>query len=181
MALKCKLLWQLLANNLHLKWLELVKSNYFFRNQFGALLNVASNNASLLWQELRVCFPIVNTFSLFSVNNGKKIIFWESKWVSNIALEYALTDLYHISANKKYTVDRMLSKFRLNHFGIFNSHSIRSFNAHPVSSQLHQFINIMESLELSFEENNILWTLTMDNIFSVKSCYVLLNDGGLRS
>ena len=78
MALKCKLLWQLLANNLHLKWLELVKSNYFFRNQFGALLNVASNNASLLWQELRVCFPIVNTSSLFSVNNEKKTIFWEN-------------------------------------------------------------------------------------------------------
>ena len=79
LALKCKLLCQLFANNSHLKWPELVKSKYFFRNQSSALLNVVTNKSSPLWQELRVCFPIVNAFSRFRVNNGDKTIFWESR------------------------------------------------------------------------------------------------------
>ena len=60
---------------MHLKWLELIKSRYFFHDQTGALLNVVSNKASPIWQELRACFPIVNAFLLFTVNNGKKLSF----------------------------------------------------------------------------------------------------------
>ena len=48
-ALKCKLLWQLLANNRYLKWPDLVKSRYFSHNHTGVLLNVVSNRDSPLW------------------------------------------------------------------------------------------------------------------------------------
>ena len=85
-------------------------------------------------------------------------MFWESKWVNNIALKYALPDLYQIFSNKKYTMVKMLSKFRTSHIGLFNNHSIRSFFANQISPQLHQFINIMESLDLNVEDDNILWT-----------------------
>ena len=75
----------------------------------------------------------------------------------------------------------MLMKYSVNHLVIFNNNSIGSFNFIQISSQLHKFINIMESLSLSSEEDNLQWTLTSNNIFSVKSCYGFLNDGGLRS
>ena len=39
-AVKSKLLWQLFATCPHLKWLGLIRSKYFFRNQARALLNV---------------------------------------------------------------------------------------------------------------------------------------------
>ena len=72
-ALKCKLLWQLLANTLCLKWPALVISRYFSLNNFGTLLNVTSYWTSPLWQELRKCFPIVNLLTSFSLNDGKKL------------------------------------------------------------------------------------------------------------
>ena len=72
-------------------------------------------------------------------------------------------------------------KFSTNHLDIFNNNSISSFNANQISLQLHQFTNIMESLALSNEEDKIQWILRANNTFSVKSCHVLLNDGGLRS
>ena len=46
LALKCKLLWNLLASNLRLKWHSLVKSIYGAVNNMGALLNVATNRVS---------------------------------------------------------------------------------------------------------------------------------------
>lgn len=78
-------------------------------------------------------------------------------------------------------MDKMLMKFSTNHLDIFNNNNISSLNANHISSQLHQFTNIMESLVLNNEEDKMQWILTANNTFSVKSCYVLLNDGGLRS
>ena len=72
-------------------------------------------------------------------------------------------------------------KFCTNHLDIFNNNSISSFNANQISSQLHQFTNIMESLALSNEEDKMQWILITNNTFPVKSCYVSLNDGRLRS
>ena len=141
---------------------------------------MVTNKSSPLWQEFRACSPIVNAFSRFRVNNGEKVIFWESRWVDNIALKYALPELYQISANKEYTVARILSKFRTSHIGLFSIQSITSFVANLISLQLHKFINIMESLDLNSEDNDILWSSSADNIFSVKTCYNQLNDGGLR-
>ena len=126
LALKCKLLWQLFANNLHLKWPELIKSKYFSRNQYGAILNVAANKSSPLWQELKSCFPILSAFFHFQVNNGQNTIVWENRWFDDVALKYTLPDLYHISVNKKLTVAKMLLNFRANHVDLFSIIDISS-------------------------------------------------------
>ena len=49
LALKCKLLWQLFANTLNLKWPVLIRSRYFAKFQTGALLNASYCNSSPLW------------------------------------------------------------------------------------------------------------------------------------
>ena len=75
LALKCKLLWQFFTNNPHLKWPNLVRSRYFARFQTGALLNVASENCSPLWQELRSCLPVLCAFARFRISNREQTIF----------------------------------------------------------------------------------------------------------
>lgn len=72
-------------------------------------------------------------------------------------------------------------KYSVNHLAIFNNNSIGSFNSTQFSSQMHQFITIMVSLNLSSGEDNLQWILTSNQIFFVKSCYDFLNDGGLKS
>ena len=123
-----------------LNGLTFVKSKYISHNHIGALLNVASNRTSPFWQELRAYFPIINTLSSFTLNNGEKIFFWENKWTNNTALKYTLPNLYYISTNKKCTVETMLMKYSINHLAIFNNNSIGSFNSTQFSSQLHEFI-----------------------------------------
>ena len=39
----------------------------------------------------------------------------------------------------------------------------------------------MDTLELNTKVDDILWTPSTDNSYSVKTCYVLINDGGIRS
>ena len=53
--------------------------------------------------------------------------------------------------------------------------------ANKVFHQLIEFNTIMEALELSPDNDSISWSASSDNLYSVKSCYALLNDGGLRS
>ena len=55
-AIKCKLLWNLLAR----------KEN----NSPGGILNTSFSHMSPLWRELKSSFVIVNNFSSFSVHNG---------------------------------------------------------------------------------------------------------------
>ena len=77
---------------------------------------------------------------------------------------------------------KMLLYFRTNSIDLFNSIDISSSDIYilALTQQLHKFISIMESLQLNIEVNVILWTLFANNSFSVKTCYVLINDGRIR-
>ena len=80
LALKCKLLWHLYGSSERIKCPSLVKSRYCALNNLGALLNVAHNGTSPIWQEFKLCFPIMNILSSFTLGNGENIIFWENRW-----------------------------------------------------------------------------------------------------
>ena len=56
---------------------------------------------------------------------------------------------------------------------------LTSLIANKLLQQLHEFNIIMESLVLSSDDDSITWPTSSDNLFTVKSCYALLNDGGL--
>ena len=117
------------------------------------------------------------------MNNGQHTIFWKHRWFDNVVLKYALPDLYHISLNKKLSVAKMLLYFRSNSIDLFSSIDLSSSAAYilALAQQLHKFISIMESLQLNSEVDDILWTLFANNSYSVKTCYALINDGGIRS
>ena len=53
--------------------------------------------------------------------------------------------------------------------------------ANNVFQQLLVFNSIMDDLVSSLENDSILWSASLDNLYSVKSSYSLLKDGGLRS
>ena len=44
-----------------------------------------------------------------------------------------------------------------------------------------RFYDILNSIQLNDEDDVISWYLTSSNVFIVKSCYNILNDGGRRS
>ena len=70
-----------------IKWPSLAINRYCVWNNLGALLNRVQNGASPNWKELKKYFPLVNMLSSFSLKNGKNIIFWENKWLGDLALK----------------------------------------------------------------------------------------------
>ena len=167
LALKCKLLWNLLTCNLCLKWPCLVKSRYYAYNNMSALLNMAPIGASPLWQELKRCFPIVNMLSSFSLSDGKNIIFWENKWVGDLALKHTWPYLYSIS-RKKCSVEKMVLSYSERQLEIFPV-SFNSLNAFHSSFELHDFIDKMDSICLSLGTDLVELNLTTHKQFTVKS------------
>ena len=83
--------------------------------------------------------------------------------------------------NKKVSVAKLLLKFRMNQVDLFNIINISSPVAFGLAQQMHQFINILDTLVLNLEDDDILWPPSEDNSFPVKTYYTLINDGGLRS
>ena len=180
LALKCKYLWNLLGSTQKLKWPNLVLNRYYTLNNLGSLLNLASNGSSLFLRELKKCFPVVNMISSFSIHNGKNIIFWENKWLRDRALKYVWPFLYSLTRKKKCSAESLLLNYADRQLNIFsvNNDSLLAFHS---SDELHDFMECIEALQLQLGVDNIEWFLTPNKIFSVKSCYNFLNDGGLRS
>ena len=44
-----------------------------------------------------------------------------------------------------------------------------------------QLVDIISATNLSSIEDSIIWSITSSQVFTIKSCYNVLNDGGLRS
>ena len=92
-----------------------------------------------------------------------------------------MPDLYKLAVGKKFTVARMLSKHRRNYLNFFMPFDPNAPTANNVFHQLLDFNSIMDDLVPSPENDSISWFASSDNLYSVKYCYGLLNDGGLRS
>ena len=58
---------------------------------------------------------------------------------------------------------------------------LESLNAFHSSSELHDFIDKMDSIRLTHGADLVEWNLTSHRKFTVRSCHGFLNDGGLRS
>ena len=98
-----------------------------------------------------------------------------------MALKYSMPDLYKLAIGKKFTVARMLSKHRRNELNFFMPFDPYVPNANNVFLQVLDFNSIMDNLVLSTENDSISWSASSNNLYTIKSCYGLLNFGGLRS
>ena len=125
--------------------------------------------------------PVFCTFSKFSVRNGEHAIFWENRWIDGITLKYSLSNLYDLAVGKKLTVAKVYSKHRRNYLGLFMPFDPNTPLANKIFHQLLEFNAILESLVLSSENDAMSWSVSSNKLYSVKSCYAILNDGGLRS
>ena len=103
-ALKYKLIWNLISdtgNTCKKKWCRLIRSRYCQNKHLGSLLNSSSGHASPLWKELKACFAIVNSFSIFSVHNGQSVFFWHNRWLQQLSPKYLFSELYNLVKYKK--------------------------------------------------------------------------------
>ena len=88
--------------------------------------------------------------------------------------------LYFLARKKKCSVKSLLLNYADRQLDIFsvNNDSLLAFHS---CDELHEFMKSIEALQLQLGVDNIEWFLTPNKVFSIKSCYNFLNDGGLHS
>ena len=94
-------------------------------------------------------------------------------------LKYYLGDLYSLAKNKKCSLQKMLSIYQVKGQIYLDTHMF-----HPsqgLTTTFDRFYDRLNQINLSEGEDVVSWYLTSSNVFSVKSCYSMLNDGGCRS
>ena len=76
---------------------------------------------------------------------------------------------------------KVYSKHRRNDFGLFMPFDPNTPLANKIFQQLLEFNAILESLVLSSDIDSMSWSVSSNKLYSVKSCYAILNDGRLKS
>ena len=92
-----------------------------------------------------------------------------------------LIEITVLVVGKKLTVAKVFSKHRRNDLSLFMLFDSNTPIASKIFHQLLEFDAIMEFLVLSLDNDAISWSVSLEKLYSVRSCYALLNDGGLRS
>ena len=97
--------------------------------------------------------------SSFSLRNGKNIIFWENKWLGDLALKHTWPFLYGIARKKKCSAETMFLNYSDKQLEIF-SVNLDSLNAFHSSCELHDFIEKMDVVSLQSGNDIVDWKLT---------------------
>ena len=83
--------------------------------------------------------------SSFSLRNCKNIIFWENKWLGDLALKNVWPFLYSIARKKKSSVETMLQNYSERQLDIF-SVNLDYLNFFLSSNELYDFIMTIDSV-----------------------------------
>jgi hypothetical protein len=83
-------------------WQQLLSRKYL-QNQVLANAH-AGPGSSHFWQGLMGVNPIFQKFARKAMNDGRKTLFWEDRWVINIPLATQFPRLYNLAFRKNLTV-----------------------------------------------------------------------------
>jgi hypothetical protein len=106
------------------------------------------------------------------VSNGQKIRFWEDQWLGNTSLAILYWPLYVINEQQ----GKLISD-------IWNGEELQLSFRRNVSERLmrmwEELNSIGESINLTEEEDSIMWSFSSSGQYSVQSLYAIINHRGV--
>jgi hypothetical protein len=106
------------------------------------------------------------------VGNGKKIRFWEDQWLENTSLAILYWPLYVINEQQGKSIS-----------DIWNGEELQLSFRRNVSERLmrmwEELNSIGESINLTEEEDSIMWSFSSSGQYSVQSLYAIINHRGV--
>jgi hypothetical protein len=105
-------------------------------------------------------------------NNGKWLSFWEDKWLDGQPLRVEFPCLYARSNRKNAAV---CSMFRNGRWLI-----PQYVEGSTEYYERQRLLALLSNVSLSTNQDDIVWKWNADGVFTVKSCYNFINDGGIR-
>jgi len=128
-----------------------------------------------LWRNIRNGWGSFSTFLSYKVGDGSHISFWHDIWCGIKLLKHSFTELYSIARNKEASVSNYLDLS--SSFIHWNPSFIRVAHDWELESFDSFFSLLYSSKTHPGELDNLLWTPSSSQRFTVKSYYTLLQLG----
>ncbi|XP_020251027.1 uncharacterized protein LOC109828435 [Asparagus officinalis] len=175
-ALLGKWFWKWFENK-QVLWKQISFYKYYERKDWSEFIHSNRGQLSYFWKNL---FLNVDSFlcsTRVEVGEGKHTLFWLDKWLDSYTLASLFPSLFIITSHPYASVSNLRKK--RNNSWIWDI----KFKRQLTGSLVFQFLNLLNLIkDTKFvqKEDSRIWLWETNGIFSVKSFYQFLIDGGLR-
>jgi hypothetical protein len=108
----------------------------------------------------------------WKVGRGDKVLFWEDVWFGHCSLAIVFWDLYIIANEQHCTIASVWD-------GVNLKISFRRTVSQELYNRWLELVNLIASASFSEEEDSPVWMFHPSGVYSVKSFYAIVNNGGI--
>lgn len=94
-SLMRKWLWKFMTGD-GMLWKEVIRAKYDMENNWMTKM-VTTLYGCGIWRCIRNLWPMLLSRISFQVGNGRKVLFWEDKWIAQRPLKLLFPELYPLS------------------------------------------------------------------------------------
>ncbi|RVW46790.1 Homeobox-DDT domain protein RLT2 [Vitis vinifera] len=121
------------------------------------------------WKEIRKEGALMQNKVVFSVGSGRRVKFWKDIWWGNFALCNSFPSLYAIASSKEAWVEEFWDTSGVE--GVWSPRFSKPFNDWGVEEVERLLLTIRGARLNPLMEDRMMWNVTPNGIFSVKSLY----------
>ncbi|KAJ4809797.1 Ribonuclease H-like superfamily protein [Rhynchospora pubera] len=159
-----KWIWKFFNSDHKALWKDIICLKYKFR---------CPSTNSFFWKEINSLIPIIKVGFRKIVGNGKNIKFWTDLWSGS----RCLAETFPIAFSKTRKPDITLA-------GVWQTGVLNLCLTRGVSASLRQekidILQLLSNTTLNDLDDSVFWLIEGNGIYSVKSCYALLNSNGFN-
>ncbi|XP_020109325.1 uncharacterized protein LOC109724810 [Ananas comosus] len=178
-AMNCALLtkwWWKFQQAPHLQWNRVIRDLYYIRRR-PLMEGRSFRPQSHWWKGVLSLKSIFKWGSTYKLGNGNSIDFWLDRWCGETTLGSAFPKIYQISNRRYLKVSEVLTEDGWNWNGIFG---IDSEILIGLEDDIAELKDRLSHFYLGQSPDQIFWRWSSNRLFSVKSTYLALTDGGTR-
>lgn len=128
------------------------------------------NGASPFWKGVRWAAKAAKVGYMWKVGNGKKIKFWEDLWFGSATLATQIWDLYTISNDQGITIS-----YAWGGVDISLKLALEDVSTLRCPRVWYDLISITSSVNLTEEEDTLIWKHESKGVYSASSLYGIVN------
>lgn len=170
-CLLVKWIWKIFTNPKE-PWFEIIKAKYL---DAGGFFDSKTKGSSQFWKGLHRVKHLFKWGAIFQVGNGEVCRFWTDCWLLNVPLSVAFSNLFVLTSDPNCTVSDC---FNQGEWGVDFKRTLT-----PDEYELWNMLKaILEEHSLNpGSEDSVKWALEKNGIYSTKSLYRFITDGGMVS
>ncbi|KAJ9696951.1 hypothetical protein PVL29_008942 [Vitis rotundifolia] len=174
-ALLCKWNWRF-ANEREVLWRRVIMLKYGEEEGGWRTRDAIGRNGVGLWKAIRKKGRLLDGKLDYQVGNGKRVKFWKDKWCEDGPLCESFPSLFSISLTKNAWVSEVWNP--VSDGDGWTPLFTRAFNDWEIESVERLLQKIHVCRVQRDEEDKVIWTVSKNGAFSVKSLYSILERGG---